>query len=58
MRKPAEYRFISCLCDDGQEHLLAYSNDRGFFEPITNVTAQSLGIKIISWEYEETNNGI
>lgn len=53
MRKPAEYRSISCLSDDGQEYLLTYSKDRGFFEPITNVSAQAVGINVISWKYED-----
>jgi len=53
MRKPAEFRLLSCLSSDGQEFLLTFSKERGFFEPITNVGAASIGIEIVGWRYEQ-----
>lgn len=55
MRNPRPFRLLVVTTDDGRVfHGLTWSPERGFFEPITNTTAEAAGVRVVAWEYEET----
>ena len=52
-RKPAEFRPLICKAQNGQEYCLTYSKGRGFFEPITNQSAEPLIGPVVAWRYND-----
>lgn len=50
---PRPFRLLECKCSDGSEHLLTWSKDRGFFEPITNTSVSDVGLTVLDWKYAD-----
>lgn len=50
--KPRDYSMVEVLTASNETHIIGYSNERGFFEPITNQDAESCIGPIIGWKYE------
>lgn len=52
MKNPREYRLLECKCEKTlQPMLLCYSRSRGFFEPVTNLTAEPVVGRVLAWQY-------
>ena len=50
--KPRDHSMVEVMTAANESHIIGYSHERGFFDPITNQDAEPCIGAILGWKYD------